>query len=186
MTTSSALTVREITLSLILSFVLTACSASQSTSKDQPSAIPVTAAGAFIADPRTPSSLEAMQKGLTSVTPPSSPLKDVYFEFDSYDLAPDALAVLKANADWLNANPGLQIEIEGHTDDWGPNDYNLALGAKRAQSVKEYLVTLGIVAERVKMVSYGEEAPACLEETEECRQKNRRARFVILTVVPAS
>lgn len=185
MTDSLALRAQEIVLSLTLSLLLTACGASQNTPKDQPSAIPI-AAGAFVADPRTPSSLEAMQKGLTSVTPPSSPLKDIFFEFDSSDLAPDARATLKANVEWLNANPGMQIEIEGHTDDWGPNDYNLALGAKRAQSVKEYLIILGVVPERVKMVSYGEEAPACLEETEECRQKNRRARFVILTVVPTS
>jgi peptidoglycan-associated lipoprotein len=172
-------------LSLTLFLLLVACGASQNTSKNQPSENPI-AAGAFAADPRTPSSLEAMQKGLTSVTPPSSPLKDIFFEFDSYDLGPDARETLKANVEWLNANPGMQIEIEGHTDDWGPDEYNLALGAKRAESVKEYLTSLGITPERVKMVSYGEEAPACLEETEECRQKNRRARFVILTVIPSS
>jgi peptidoglycan-associated lipoprotein len=140
----------------------------------------------LVADPRTPSSLEAMKKGLTSVTPPSSPLKDILFDFDNYDLRVDAREALKASAEWLNANPVVQIEIEGHTDDWGSNEYNLGLGSRRAEIAKEYLVTLGINPERLKMVSYGEEAPACLEETEECRRKNRRARFVILTVIPPS
>ncbi|MGH7846208.1 MAG: OmpA family protein, partial [Candidatus Binatia bacterium] len=73
-----------------------------------------------------------------------------------------------------------------HTDDWGSSEYNLALGSKRAETAKEYLVTLGVNPDRLKMVSYGEEAPACLEEAEECRRKNRRARFVILTVIPSS
>ncbi|HWP57489.1 MAG TPA: peptidoglycan-associated lipoprotein Pal [Candidatus Acidoferrales bacterium] len=127
-----------------------------------------------------------MKKGMTSVTPPSSPLKDILFDFDDYQLRPDALEILKASAEWLKAHPSVQIEIEGHTDDWGSNEYNLALGSKRALAAKEYLVTLGVNGERLKMVSYGEEAPACLEQTEECRQKNRRARFVILTVIPPS
>jgi peptidoglycan-associated lipoprotein len=175
----------RITWLLTLSVMLASCAAANNGEKGslpEKSGTP----GTLVADPRTPSSLEAMQKGLTSVTPPSSPLKDIFFDFDNYDLRADAQTILKANAEWLEANPGTQIEIEGHTDDSGASDYNLALGAKRAENARQYLVTLGVNPKRLKMVSYGEEAPACLEETEECRQKNRRARFVILTMIPFS
>jgi peptidoglycan-associated lipoprotein len=133
-----------------------------------------------------PSSLEALRRGLAPVTPESSPLKDIYFDFDRYDLKPEARRTLQLNAEWLKQNSAAQIEIEGHTDDWGSNEYNLALGAKRALSARDYLVTLGVDAERLRMVSYGEEAPGCLERTEACREKNRRARFVILAPLPAN
>jgi len=170
---------------LSVAFYASACSSPAKSPSTQGALFPGKVP-ALVADPRTPSSLEAMKKGLTSVTPPSSPLKDILFDFDNYDLRADARETLKVSAEWLNANPAAQIEIEGHTDDWGGNEYNLALGSRRAQIAREYLVTLGIQPERLKMVSYGEEAPACLEQAEECRQKNRRARFVILTVIPPS
>jgi peptidoglycan-associated lipoprotein len=172
---------------VLLSVILfmSGCSSPKKSPSTQGTILPGKGA-TLVADPRTPSSLEAMKKGLASVTPPSSPLKDILFDFDNSDLRADAREVLKASAEWLDANPAVQIEIEGHTDDWGPSEYNLVLGSKRAQIAKEYLVTLGIQPERLKMVSYGEEAPACLEQIEECRQKNRRARFVILTVIPSS
>lgn len=72
------------------------------------------------------------------------------------------------------------MEIEGHCDERGANEYNLALGAKRAQAAKDYLVTLGITAGRLSTKSYGEELPVCKEHTEECWQKNRRDRFVVI------
>lgn len=134
---------------------------------------------------RATSSLEAMRRGVASVTPPGSPLKDIHYEYDSYDLSAEALVILKTNANWLQSNLSLQVEIEGHCDERGTNEYNLALGAKRAQNARDYLVTLGISADRLPIISYGEEAPACMEDTEECRQKNRRARFVIITELPS-
>lgn len=132
------------------------------------------------------SSLEAAQRGESSATPVSSPLKDVYFDFDSYDLRADARATLKANGEWLRSNPATQVQIEGHCDERGTTEYNLALGSKRAQSVKDYLVTLGTAADRLSTISYGEELPVCTEHNEACWQKNRRARFVIQTAKPTS
>ena len=133
-----------------------------------------------------PSSLEALRRGETAATATSGPLKDVYFDFDSYDLRADARATLKANAEWLKNNPSARVEIEGHCDERGTNEYNLALGAKRAQAAKDYLATLGIPAERLSTISYGEEVPVCRDQTEDCWQKNRRARFVIIPGRPAS
>ena len=129
-------------------------------------------------------SLEDARKG----KPPLSdgPLKEVYFAFDSFDLRPDARATLKTNADWLKANPSTRVEIEGHTDERGTNEYNLALGAKRAQAAKDYLVSLGIPADRLSTISNGEELQVCKEQTEDCWQKNRRDRFVITAGRPAS
>jgi len=123
------------------------------------------------------SSLEARREGKA---PAAGPLKDIYFDFDRYDLKPDARATLKANADWLKANPSARAEIEGHCDERGTNEYNLALGAKRAQAARDYLITLGIAKGRLSTESYGEELPVCKEQNEGCWQKNRRDRFVVI------
>jgi peptidoglycan-associated lipoprotein len=125
------------------------------------------------------SSLKQLQEGKAPVTPASSPLKDVFFDFDRYDLTSDARSVLRVNADWLKNNPSARVEIEGHCDERGTNEYNLALGAKRAQAAREYLGSLGITAERLSTISYGEEIPVCREQEESCWKQNRRARFVI-------
>lgn len=126
------------------------------------------------------SSLKQLQEGKAPVTPASSPLKDVFFDFDRYDLSSDARAVLRTNAEWLKSNPSARVEIEGHCDDRGTNEYNLALGAKRAQAAREYLSTLGVSADRLSTISYGEEIPVCKEQSESCWRQNRRARFVVL------
>ncbi len=125
------------------------------------------------------SSLDQLKQGGAVGTPSSSPLKDIYFEFDRYDLRADARDVLRANADWLKKNPSATVEIEGHCDERGTAEYNLALGAKRAQAAKDYLTTLGVEAKRLSTISYGEEIPVCSEHTEECWQKNRHDRFVV-------
>jgi len=131
-------------------------------------------------EPDSLSSLEAVRRGQVPSTSPSSPLGEIYFDFDRYDLRADARKTLGAHADWLKANPSAQVEIEGHCDERGSNEYNIALGIKRAQTTKEYLVSLGIAATRLLTISYGEELPDCREYTEECWQRNRRARFVIV------
>jgi len=113
-------------------------------------------------------------------------LKEIYFDFDRYDLRTDARAVLTANADWLRANPSARVQIEGHCDERGTTEYNLALGAKRAQSAKDYLVSLGVLAGRLSTISYGEELSVCTESSEACWQKNRRDRFVIQPSGPSS
>jgi len=131
------------------------------------------------------SSMEAISRGLAAVTPPGAAMQDIYYDFDSPDLRDDARETLKQNGAWIKANPAVRVEIEGHCDDTGSAEYNLALGAKRAQIAKEFLVSEGIEANRLVTISYGKEAPACLEQTEECRLKNRRARFVVFTELPA-
>ena len=135
---------------------------------------------------RSPSAMEAISRGVAAVTPQSAALKDVYYQFDSVELESEAIEVLKKNAEWMKANPRVRVEVEGHCDDVGSAEYNLALGAKRAQTAKDFLIGQGIAAARLVTISYGKEAPACFEQSEECRIKNRRARFVMFTELPTS
>ena len=171
---------------LLLALIGSACSAPDSRPVPILSPLPFHNPAGDPAPLRAPSAMEAMSRGIAAVTPPGAALQDVYYEFDSIDLAADAQAILKQNADWLKNNPKSRVEVEGHCDDLGSNEYNLALGAKRAQSAKEFLVNQGIAPERLVTISYGKEAPACFEPTDECRLKNRRARFVIFTELPTS
>jgi peptidoglycan-associated lipoprotein len=106
-------------------------------------------------------------------------LQDAYFDYDSYDLRDDARSALATDAEWLKKFPTIQILIEGHCDERGTNEYNLALGERRANAAKDYLVSLGVDGGRVKTVSYGEERPACTDSEESCWTKNRRAHLVI-------
>jgi peptidoglycan-associated lipoprotein len=122
-------------------------------------------------------SLDEMQKGQSAGG--SGPLKDVFFAFDRYELSPDARAILKANANWLKSNPSAKIQIEGHCDERGTVEYNLALGSKRAEAAKDYLSSLGVAGDRLSVISYGEEIPVCKEQSESCWEKNRRDRFVV-------
>jgi len=130
--------------------------------------------------------MEAISRGVAAITPPGAPLKDVYYQFDSVELEPEAQEILKKNAEWMKAHPKTRVEVEGHCDDIGSAEYNLALGAKRAQTARDFLVSQGIDTERLVTISYGKEAPACFERTDECRVKNRRARFVLFTEVQTS
>ena len=135
---------------------------------------------------RSPSAMEAISRGIAAVTPPGAALKDIYYPFDSVDLVAEAQDILKKNAEWMKANPETRVEVEGHCDDLGSAEYNLALGAKRAQAAKDFLISQGISPERLVTISYGKEAPACFEPSEACRVQNRRARFVMFTEVPTS
>jgi len=123
-------------------------------------------------------SLDARRTGATAPEG-SGPLKDVNFDYDSSELREDARLTLRENAAWLQSNTGATVEIEGHCDDRGTVEYNLALGAKRARAVKDYLVALGVADQRLTTISYGEELPLCYEQTESCWQRNRRAHFVV-------
>jgi peptidoglycan-associated lipoprotein len=105
--------------------------------------------------------------------------ENVHFEFDRSDLTPEAVAILKKKAAWLNANPQVAVMVEGHCDERGTNEYNLALGERRAQSAKNFLVNMGISASRLSSISYGEERPLDPGQDEAAWAKNRRAQFVI-------
>ena len=105
-------------------------------------------------------------------------LKDVFFDFDKYDVRPGDAKILDANASWLKSNDNLVL-IEGHCDERGTNEYNLALGERRAKSAMNYLVSQGIQASRITIISYGEERPLCTDKTEDCWAKNRRAHFLV-------
>lgn len=104
---------------------------------------------------------------------------DVYFDFDKSELRAEATEQLARNADWLREHPDYAVTLEGHCDERGTNEYNLALGERRANAAKSYLVSLGIDGGRLTTISYGEERPVCTQSTEACWQRNRRAHFVV-------
>ena len=117
------------------------------------------------------------------VPPPVVPgvdrLDAVYFDYDKFDLKPGARETLKKNADWLSKNPGKKVVIEGNCDERGTNEYNMALGQRRADAAAKYLKSLGVSAERISTISYGEDKPLCKESNEACWSKNRRGDFII-------
>jgi peptidoglycan-associated lipoprotein len=107
------------------------------------------------------------------------PLEDVLFDYDKAELSDKARASLQKNGTWLTRWTSTKITVEGHADSRGTNEYNLSLGERRAAAVRDYLVTLGVAANRIAIVSKGEEQPLCSEETEGCWAQNRRAHFDI-------
>mgnify|MGYP000318364727 CR=1 FL=1 len=109
----------------------------------------------------------------------SSDLKDIHFKFDQYDLDDNSRAVLQKNAEYLKNNPNLHVEVQGHCDERGTNNYNIALGERRAHSTKKYLVAQGVNSRNVHVISYGEEKPFCFSSGEVCWQENRRAHFMV-------
>jgi peptidoglycan-associated lipoprotein len=106
-------------------------------------------------------------------------LKDIHFDFDKYDVRPGDAKILDANAQWLKSNPDQLVLIEGHCDERGTNEYNLALGERRAKSTMNYLVSQGVQSNRITIISYGEERPLCTEHNEGCWTKNRRSHFLV-------
>jgi peptidoglycan-associated lipoprotein len=111
----------------------------------------------------------------------SSLLKDIHFGFDRYDLTPKAREILSQNAELLIKHSRANIQIEGHCDERGTIEYNLALGERRSNSAKQYLVSLGVSPNRIATISYGEEMPADPRQTEEAWARNRRAHFIVLS-----
>jgi peptidoglycan-associated lipoprotein len=103
----------------------------------------------------------------------------VFFDFDKSDLRPDAIEQLNRQAEWLKANPSITVVIEGHCDERGTREYNLALGERRASAAKQYLESVGIDAGRMETISYGKERPAVLGSNEEAWAQNRRAVLVV-------
>jgi peptidoglycan-associated lipoprotein len=121
--------------------------------------------------PRTP-------PAVTSTNLPfDKSVNDVLFDYDKAEIRSDMVSVLMANASWLKSNPNVRFTIEGHCDERGSEEYNLGLGDRRANVVKEFLMAQGIPASRMSTVSYGEARPTCRDETESCFARNRRAHF---------
>lgn len=106
-------------------------------------------------------------------------LGDAFFGYDSVELTEEGRAVLQKNADWMKRWATTKVMVEGHGDSRGTNEYNLALAERRADAVRDYMVSLGVPTDRLTIVSKGEEQPFCSEETESCWQQNRRGHFII-------
>jgi len=107
-------------------------------------------------------------------------IQDAFFDFDKYDVRPDARETLTRDAEFLRRYAQVRVLIEGHCDERGTNEYNIGLGEHRAQAAKQFLVSLGISSDRIQTITYGEERPFCRESNETCWQQNRRAHFVLL------
>lgn len=135
-----------------------------------PAAGPGVAAATGTAIPALPSPKEFVE---------IAALKDIFFDFDRYEIRPGDAKILEENARWLKSNANALLLIEGHADERGTNEYNLALGERRAKATRDYLVQLGIDAGRITVISYGEERPVCTERTEACWARNRRAHFLV-------
>jgi peptidoglycan-associated lipoprotein len=106
-------------------------------------------------------------------------LKEIFFDFDKSDIREPDRAILSRNADALKRFDFLRVTVEGHCDERGTVEYNLALGERRAKAAYDYLVSLGVPADRLKTVSYGKEVPVCTQSNEDCWQRNRRAHFTV-------
>ncbi len=105
--------------------------------------------------------------------------ENIHFDFDKYVLTPQAMMILDDKAAYLREHSGVRVLVEGHADERGSNEYNLALGDRRANSAKNYLVKSGVAASRITTISYGEEQPLCRQQNESCWSRNRRGQFSV-------
>ena len=115
---------------------------------------------------------------LTEVQLFSQSVKDIYFDYDKYDVRASEQGSLQGNAQFLQQHANIHITVEGHSDERGSTEYNLALGTNRAEAVKNALIQAGVAGDRIKIISYGKEKPFCTESNESCWQQNRRGHFV--------
>ena len=104
-------------------------------------------------------------------------IKAIYFDYDQFNIREDMREQLESNAKWLKSHPKLSVKIEGHADERGTAEYNLALGQRRAKATRQFLLALGIEASRLSMISFGEEKPGCSAQTDSCFAQNRKAQF---------
>lgn len=158
----------------------TAASAPPPTGSPSPSAAaPSTAPSpSMTPSPVAPSTAPSTTPPAPSEFTANANLKDIFFDFDKYDVRPNDAKTLDTNAAWLKSNDNLVL-IEGHCDERGTNEYNLALGERRAKAAMTYLVGQGIQAQRITLISYGKEQPVCTAHDEACWALNRRAHFLV-------
>jgi peptidoglycan-associated lipoprotein len=173
---------------IALSLFLVGCPkrpATTAASAPAPTGSPTPSAAAPSTTP-SPSMTPSPAAPSTAATTPPAPsefratdnLKDVFFDFDKYDIRPTDAKTLDTNAAWLKSNDNLVL-VEGHCDERGTNEYNLALGERRAKAAMNYLVAQGVQASRITIISYGKERPTCTEHSESCWAQNRRAHFLV-------
>lgn len=187
---------RSVTIFLVVLGLIAALGCAQkkvATAPEQPAAPQPGAAQ----EEKTPAAPGTGQAGRESVTEKPAPptataeqpappkelpiqVESIHFDYDKYDIREDAQPILKKLAALLSSTKGARVIIEGHCDERGTDEYNLALGDRRANAAREYLVALGIPSGRIETVSYGEEKPLCAEGSEECWARNRRAAFVLV------
>ena len=129
--------------------------------------------------PTPPSEEEVFKNKTLEQLNAEKPLGDTFFALDSTELTEEARGVLQKDITWMKKWTSTKVMVEGHADSRGTNEYNLALGERRADAVRNYLVSLGIPTDRMTIVSKGEEQPFCSEETETCWQQNRRGHFIV-------
>ena len=156
-------------LTLSLSFLVVSCSSTSEKKEDSSSDTMVT-------DNTDASSLELNGSSDEST---AGPLKTIYFDYNSSSLSFAGREALEANAEFLKENESVAVQVEGHADERGGVQYNIALGEKRAQAVKDYLTALGVSSERITTVSYGKDRPLAFGHDDEAWSKNRRANFVV-------
>jgi peptidoglycan-associated lipoprotein len=174
---------------IALSLFLVGCPkrpATTAASAPAPTGSPTPSAAAPSTTPSPSMTPSPVAPSTASPTSPPAPsefratdnLKDVFFDFDKYDIRPPDAKMLDTNAAWLKSNDNLVL-IEGHCDERGTNEYNLALGERRAKAAMNYLVAQGVQASRITIISYGKERPTCTEHSESCWAQNRRAHFLV-------
>ncbi len=131
------------------------------------------------ADPSGSSGRQLEEMRAEQAASAAAGLRDVFFSYDSWTISEDGRQALSRDADWMKSNLSAAIKVEGHCDERGTSAYNLVLGEKRAKAVRNYLVELGVSANRLSVVSYGKERPFCGEHAESCYQQNRRGHLVV-------
>lgn len=179
---------------LCAALIVSGCAKKEVVKTDEPLAPPTPQAAAKTAEPETRPAIkeepvreqpikEAAVREEVPATAPAAEqaLQPAYFDLDSYVLTQATRDILYRNAEWLLKNRGVKVQIEGHCDERGSDEYNLALGEKRAKSTLNYLVTVGVPAENLSTISYGEEKPADPGHDEAAWAKNRRADFAIMS-----
>jgi peptidoglycan-associated lipoprotein len=127
--------------------------------------------------PGSPEQLEQMRQD--EIATAAAGLEDVFFEFDRWTISDQGRQALQISVEWLRSNPSKKLTIQGHCDERGTAAYNLVLGEKRARSIRQHLLDLGVKADRLRTVSYGKERPFCQERTEQCYQQNRRGHLSV-------
>lgn len=163
---------KKLLLPALLSFLLAACGSTGTTTDNAATVTDASGAGVATVTADGPSG-----SGIAALTDPNNILsrRSVYFDFDSFVVRPDFSSLVEAHARFLAQNPDMRIMIQGNTDERGSREYNLALGQKRAETVKQALLILGARESQVESVSLGEEKPRCYDANETCFTENRRA-----------